>query len=113
MTPTKKPKVPRTPKPVPAEKEEDEEEEDEEENEKPVSKPRRKTKTSTGPTYRDFFPMMFVGTSGNGRSSDEEGGYNPGASVAIANSFSMGEGAVASSRAVAYGSPDPERSRKR
>ncbi|KAL7734567.1 hypothetical protein ACLKA6_010878 [Drosophila palustris] len=46
-----------------------------------------------------FFPINFGGTSGG--------------AIAIANSFSTGEGGAATSHAIAYGSPDAARARVR
>lgn len=46
-----------------------------------------------------FFPINFGGTSGG--------------AIAIANSFSTGEGGSATSHATAYGSPEAARSRYR
>ena len=62
-----------------------------------------------GPYYNSYFPMMFgfYPGLGGGRHGNREDGiaYNPGTATAIANSFSTGRGAVATSHATAYGGP--------
>ncbi|XP_017956819.1 uncharacterized protein LOC108651539 isoform X1 [Drosophila navojoa] len=60
---------------------------------KPVKKPAAPLPAGT------FFPINFGGTSGG--------------AIAIANSFSTGEGGSATSHAIAYGSPDAVRARVR
>lgn len=59
----------------------------------PAAKPQKPLPAGT------FFPIDFGGTSGG--------------AIAIANSFSTGEGGSATSHAIAYGSPDAVRSRTR
>ena len=61
------------------------------------------------PTYNSYFPMVFGAFpgygGGRGGNREEGGAYNPGVATAIANSFSTGRGAVATSHATAYGGP--------
>jgi hypothetical protein len=65
-----------------------------------------------GPSYSSYFPILFGaypgfggGSGGRGGSRDDGSAYNPGVATAIANSFSTGRGAVATSHATAYGGP--------
>ncbi|XP_076256068.1 uncharacterized protein LOC143193628 [Rhynchophorus ferrugineus] len=56
-------------------------------------------------SYNSFFPIFIAGNSGSarGRSANGEGGL--GSATAIANSFSVGKGSVATSRATSFGNP--------
>ncbi|XP_076256069.1 uncharacterized protein LOC143193629 [Rhynchophorus ferrugineus] len=57
-------------------------------------------------SYNSFFPIFIAGNSGSGRgrsANGEEGGS--GSATAIANSFSIGKGTVASSHATSFGNP--------
>uniref|UniRef100_A0A1I8QB60 Translation initiation factor IF-2 n=2 Tax=Stomoxys calcitrans TaxID=35570 RepID=A0A1I8QB60_STOCA len=71
---------------------------------RPVAKKPAKAASSSGKPQKPlpagtFFPINFGGTSGG--------------AIAIANSFSTGEGGSATSHAIAYGSPDGARVRSR
>jgi hypothetical protein len=95
--------VPLCPGPAAGESDEEEEEEDE-----PPIFSRGKGK-GRGPTYNSYFPMLFGAYPGfgfgRGGNREDESAYNPGVATAIANSFSTGRGAVATSHATAYGGP--------
>lgn len=89
---------------------EDSEEEEEEEDDEPLFFVRRKGKgRSQGPVYNSYFPIVFGAYPGfgvgSGREREDGNGNNPGVATAIANSYSTGRGAVATSHATAYGSP--------
>ncbi|KAJ8884927.1 hypothetical protein PR048_011123 [Dryococelus australis] len=59
-----------------------------------------------GKHYNSYFPIYF-GLPGYGSRGQGEGGpLNPGVATAIANSYSNGRGAVATSHATAYGGPN-------
>lgn len=88
--------------PVQEEEEEDDEDSDEEESPLPGLLPGGKKK-GQGNFYNSYFPIFFGGYP-SGRSGADG---NPGAATAIANSFSKGKGAVATSHATAYGGPAP------
>ncbi|XP_011292085.1 uncharacterized protein LOC101894541 isoform X2 [Musca domestica] len=66
---------------------------------KPAKAPTAGTKAEKPLPAGTFFPINFGGTSGG--------------AIAIANSFSTGEGGSATSHAIAYGSPDSVRARVR
>ncbi|XP_075160830.1 uncharacterized protein LOC142233711 [Haematobia irritans] len=71
---------------------------------RPVAKKPTKAAPASGKPQKPlpagtFFPINFGGTSGG--------------AIAIANSFSTGEGGSATSHAIAYGSPDGARTRAR
>jgi len=87
---------------------EDSEEEEEEDEPSFFSRGKGRGK-GQGPYYNSFFPMMFgfyPGLGGRRQGNREDGmAYNPGTATAIANSFSTGRGAVATSHATAYGGP--------
>jgi len=84
-------------------------EEEEEEDETPFFSRGKGGGKDRGPYYNSYFPMMFglyPGLSGGRHGNREDGtAYNPGTATAIANSFSTGRGAVATSHATAYGGP--------
>lgn len=66
---------------------------------KPAPAPSKPAKQPAPLPAGTFFPINFGGTSGG--------------AIAIANSFSTGEGGSATSHAIAYGSPDAVRARVR
>ncbi|KAH8261137.1 hypothetical protein KR044_003895 [Drosophila immigrans] len=66
---------------------------------RPVAKQGKPTKKPAPLPAGTFFPIDFGGTNGG--------------AIAIANSFSTGEGGSATSHAIAYGSPDAARARVR
>ena len=88
---------------------EDAEEEEEEEDEPSFFGRGKGSNKGLGPFYNSYFPMVFgfYPGFGGGRQGNREDGnaYNPGTATAIANSFSTGRGAVATSHATAYGGP--------
>ncbi|XP_069675247.1 uncharacterized protein [Periplaneta americana] len=94
--------APETPKKAPAA------DEDDEEDDEPSLFNQGKGR-GRGPYYNSYFPMVFGGYPGHGGgrggNREEGGAYNPGVATAIANSFSTGRGAVATSHATAYGGP--------
>ncbi|XP_021931224.1 uncharacterized protein LOC110835378 isoform X2 [Zootermopsis nevadensis] len=86
--------------------------EEEEEDDEPLFFTRGKGKgrgRNQVPYYNSFFPIVFGAYPGYGvgRNRDPEDGdaNSPGVVTAIANSFSTGRGAVATSHATAYGRP--------
>jgi hypothetical protein len=84
--------------------------EEEEEDDEPLFFIRGKGKgRGQGPYYNSYFPIVFGAYpgfgAGRGRNWENGDGNNPGVATAIANSFSTGRGAVATSHATAYGSP--------
>jgi hypothetical protein len=87
----------------------DDSEEDEEEDEPSFFSHGKGRGKGRGPNYNSYVPMVFgfYPGCGGGRHGNREDGkaYNPGTATAIANSFSTGRGAVASSHATAYGGP--------
>jgi hypothetical protein len=96
--------------PEPAAEESVEEEEDEEDEPPFFSRGKeRGTGRGRGPSYNTYFPIMFGAYPGfgvgRGSNRQDENAYNPGVATAIANSFSTGRGAVATSHATAYGGP--------
>jgi hypothetical protein len=88
--------------------EDDDSEEEDEEDEDPSFFSRGKGR-GRRPYYNSYFPMVFGAYPGfgfgRGGNREDGGAYNPGVATAIANSFSTGRRAVATSHATAYGSP--------
>nr|CAD7434382.1 unnamed protein product [Timema monikensis] len=99
-----KSKTPRLIPNSPKEDDDDDQDYEEETNNGPLSFPGKNL--GPGKNYNSYFPVYF-GLPGYGSRSQGEGGpLNPGVATAIANSFSNGRGAVATSHATAYGGPN-------
>nr|CAD7260909.1 unnamed protein product [Timema shepardi] len=99
-----KSKTPRLVPNSPKEEDDDDQDYEEETNNGPSSFPGKNV--GPGKNYNSYFPVYF-GLPGYGSRSQGEGGpLNPGVATAIANSFSNGRGAVATSHATAYGGPN-------
>jgi hypothetical protein len=84
-------------------------EEEEDDDEPPFFNRGKGRGKGRGPSYNSYFPMLFGAYPGfgfgRGGNREDESAYNPGVATAIANSFSTGRGAVATSHATAYGGP--------
>ncbi|XP_049780097.1 translation initiation factor IF-2 [Schistocerca cancellata] len=90
----------------PAQDSADDDDDDDDEDDFPVAGlplPGKRRKGQGG-FYSSYFPMFFGGFPG-GRSSGGGADGTPGVATAIANSYSTGKGAVATSHATAYGGP--------
>ncbi|XP_063219668.1 uncharacterized protein LOC134529467 [Bacillus rossius redtenbacheri] len=81
----------------------DDEEEYDEEDEQPFHPSKGR---NPGKHYNSYFPIYFGLPGYGGRGQGEGGPLNPGVATAIANSYSNGRGAVATSHATAYGGPN-------
>nr|CAD7201095.1 unnamed protein product [Timema douglasi] len=99
----------KTPRLIPnSPKEEDDDDDDQDYEEETNNGPSVFPGKNLGPgkNYNSYFPVYF-GLPGYGSRRQGEGGpLNPGVATAIANSFSNGRGAVATSHATAYGGPN-------